>query len=139
MTLLAGSTNSDNAIQSFKVGNWRIYAQLTLEQSTEYDENMKKIKDELNRKAYLEMVGSSLFPQDEQKRKRKSVYKETKDELQVITSVLFSMVAVATAIWWAGGTMNPTYVGDSNAVIIYTYLVMRRKHYWRCLVLSQLQ
>ncbi|EIM22394.1 hypothetical protein WALSEDRAFT_60048 [Wallemia mellicola CBS 633.66] len=70
---------------------------------------MKKIKDELNRKAYLEMVGSSLFPQDEQKRKRKSVYKETKDELQVITSVLFSMVAVATAIWWAGGTMNPTY------------------------------
>ncbi|TIC05243.1 TPR-like protein [Wallemia mellicola] len=109
VTLLAGSTNSDNAIQSFKVGNWRIYAQLTLEQSTEYDENMKKIKDELNRKAYLEMVGSSLFPQDEQKRKRKSVYKETKDELQVITSVLFSMVAVATAIWWAGGTMNPTY------------------------------
>lgn len=89
---------------------------------------MKNIKDELNRKAYLEMVGSSLFPQDEQKRKRKSVYKESKDELQVITSVLFSMVAVATAIWWAAGTMNPTYVGNSNAVIIDICLAMLRKH-----------
>lgn len=71
---------------------------------------MKEIKDQVDRNAYLNMVGSSLFPQDERTRKPKSVYKEIKDELQVITSIMASMIAVSTAIWWAGGTMNPTYV-----------------------------
>ena len=78
---------------------------------------MKSIQDEHDKQSYVNLVGQKFLPNDN-KNKYVSEFKLINKELQIITSILASMISVAVGLWWAGGTMNPSYVSKTKCDII---------------------